>query len=81
MTKIALACAAACMMLAAPNFVAPASAVEGVKMAQVDVRIGTGPDRGYHRGHRDHRAYRSQRNCSKTVIYRNGRKTVVTKCR
>ena len=74
MKKIALACAAAGMMLFAPNFSAPASAVEGVKMAQVDVRIGSGPDRR-------HRHYHSHRHCSIPVIYRNGRKTVVTKCR
>lgn len=74
MTKIAIACAAFGMLLAAPNFVASASAAEGIKVAQVDVRIGgaRGPDRRYHR---------HQRNCSKTVIYRNGRKTVVMKCR
>jgi len=73
MTKIAIACAAAGILLAAPNFIASASAAQGIKVAQVDVRIGTGgPDRRYHRHHR---------NCSKTVIYRHGRKTVVTKCR
>lgn len=72
MTKIAIACAAAGMLLAAPNFIAPASAAQGIKVAQVDVRIGSGPDRRYHRHHR---------HCTKTVIYRHGRKTVVTKCR
>jgi hypothetical protein len=76
MTKIALACAAAGMLLAAPNFITPAAAVDGIKVAQVDVRIGAGPDRRYH-----HRHYRAHRVCSKTVIYRHGRKTVITKCR
>jgi hypothetical protein len=75
MTKIAIACAAAGMLLAAPNFMAPASAAEGIKVAQVDVRIGTGPDRRYHRSYRHHR------HCSTTVVYRNGRKTVIKKCR
>ena len=72
MTRIALACAAAGMLLAAPNFVAPASAVEGVKVAQVDVRIGAGPERRHWR--RDHHR------CRTTVIWRHGRKTVVKRC-
>lgn len=75
MTKFAIACAAAGLLLAAPNFIASASAAEGIKMAQVDVRIGTGgPDRRYHRRHRD-------RDCTTTVTYRHGRKVVVKRCR
>lgn len=73
MTKIAIICAAAGVLLADPSVIAPASAAEGVKVAQVDVRIGAGdPDRRWHRHRRD---------CSKTVIYRHGRKTVITRCR
>jgi len=74
MTKIAIVCAAAGMLLAAPNFIASASAAEGIKVAQVDVRIGTGgPDRRHYRRH--------HRDCSTTVVYRNGRKTVIKRCR
>jgi hypothetical protein len=75
MKKIAIACAAAGMLLAAPNFIASASAAEGIKVAQVDVRIGTGgPDRRYHHN------YRGGPRCSTKVIYRNGHKTVIKKC-
>jgi hypothetical protein len=81
MTKFALICAAAGMLLAAPNFVAPASAAEGIKVAQVDVRIGSGPDRRYAGERRHHRHVRADRHCSKTVVIKNGRKTVIKRCR
>lgn len=83
MTKFALACVAG-LLLATPFALTttPASAAEGIKMAQLDVRIGE-PRRHYgdrHYGERRYYRARAAAHCSKTVVIRNGQKTVIKKC-
>lgn len=75
MTKFAIALAAAGMLLAAPAFTTSASAenMAGVKLAQVSINVGG--DR------RDRRRMHRHRHCDTKVIYRNGRKTVIRRCR
>ena len=77
MTKFAVALAAAGMLLAAPAFTTTASAstekMAGVQLAQVSINVGG--DR------RDRRRMHRHRHCDTKVIYRNGRKTVIRRCR
>ena len=81
MTKFAIAFAAAGLLLAAPSFTTTPAAAQDVQL-----RIGTGDgprvvhrDRGYraygygYNRHRDH--------CRTTVVIKDGRKTVIKRCR
>ena len=76
MTKLAVVLAAAGMLLAVPALTTSASAesMAGVQLAQVSINVG-GDNR------RDRRRYNRNRNCDTKVIYRNGRKTVIRRCR
>ncbi len=74
MTKIAVVLAAAGMFLAAPALTTSASAenMAGVQLAQVSINVG---------GDRDRRRAHRHRHCDTKVVYRNGRKTVIRRCR
>ncbi len=92
MTKFALALAtAAGLLLAVPTFASPAAADPAIKLAQADVRISVGGDRDVRRGSRvivrgdrhrhRHTVVRRDRDCSTTVVIRNGKRTVIKRCR
>lgn len=84
MPKLAVVLAAAGLMLASPAFATPATMTDappqgialqsGMQLAQINVQIG--PDRRRWRERRMHR-----QRCTTTVVYRNGRRTVIKRCR
>ena len=82
MTKFAIAFAAAGLLLAAPSFTTTPAAAQDVQL-----RIGTGDgprvvhrDRGYRAyGYRSH--YRDRDRCRTTVVIKDGRRTVIKRCR
>jgi hypothetical protein len=85
MLKFAAIAVAAGLLVTAPDFTSSAQATEAqptVKLAQagVTVRIGEPGYRHRHR-HRHHHHAHSARACSTKVIYKNGTKTVVKRCR
>jgi hypothetical protein len=79
MKKLSIALAAAGLLLAMPTMNAPAAADPAIKLAQADVkiRIGDGDRRASHRRYHRHHS----RHCSTKVIIRDGRKTVIKRCR
>jgi hypothetical protein len=90
------ALAATGVLLAMPAFAGPAAADPQIKLAQADVRIGVGDtgarvrvgptrERAYTRERvyvrPGYRHYGSRdRGCSRTVVIRDGRKTVIKRC-
>ncbi len=78
MTRFAAAVAAAGLLLALP--LATPAAADPLQLAQADVRISV--DRpGYSDYGRHRRWHRDHRRCTTKVIIRDGRRTVIKRCR
>jgi hypothetical protein len=80
MLKLATVAVAAGLLATAPDFTATAQATEtqsNIKLAQAGVTVRVGEPGYRHR----HRHWRDSRACSTKVVYKNGSKTVVKRCR
>jgi uncharacterized membrane protein len=83
MLNLAAVAAIAGLLVVAPAFTTSAQATEtrsDIKLAQAGVTVRIG-EPGYRHRHRNHRHWRDSRACLTKVIYRNGSKTVVKRCR
>jgi hypothetical protein len=76
MTRLSIALAAAGLLLAMPAMNTPAAADPAIKLAQADVKIRIGEGHRHYGWHRRH-----HRHCTTKVIFRDGRKTVIKRCR
>jgi hypothetical protein len=83
MLKFVAVAIAAGLLAIAPDLTTTAQATEAqsnIKLAQAGVTVRVG-EPGYRHRSRHHRHWRDARACTTKVIYRNGSKTVVKRCR